>query len=177
MLKLFGKIYIANELIAIFIILSLYVDAIHIRKSKNGHVGIRKDDTISKLKLNNEFNMKEFIDDMHVKKKFMISALIAGLRTGAVAFQTSAAVVILLGAVSTPVGAIALTTASALLTSIHIYVQVQHHLKPLRTDLLGLYKSLYNTIFLKENTIPISEVRNKIKYWGLNKSQVDLLFN
>jgi hypothetical protein len=169
------SIRIYNELIALFIILSLYVVRIHILKSRSGSVGIKKYGTVSKLKMDDKFDIDEFVSDMRARKKHIIASLIEMAPSNG---NLANLALLGLGISTGATGAVLpFTIPIAVLTSVVVYLKVKTQFKPLRTDLLGMFKSLYRTIFSQNNTISALQVRFKLKYWGLKGSQVQTLFS
>lgn len=173
-------IIIYNELIALFMILSLYVLAIHNWRTTpgytEGHVGKRKVGTISKLKLDDKFDIEEFLLDFANNRGNIIRALLKDRIKYPILFASLFGVTAGVAAAGPVIGP-ALIAALTGVGGISLIVRtISRSTRPLRTDLLGVFKLLYKTMFSEENTIPIVQVKDKLKYWGLTQGQVKLLF-
>jgi len=169
-------ILIYNELIALFIILSLYVFAIVVKKKKTGSISInnKSNKTKSKLRINDKINLSE---DGNIGE--FISLLSKYGNRAGLSLNLSGMLIAALGA--SVVAVFPLTGVGTavifipILTNIGVSVYLKN--KVMRTDLLDLFKLLYSTMFSDENKIPISSVKGELKYWGLKEAQVNALFN
>ena len=165
------SILIYNELIAIFVILVLYVFAIAIKHHKTGTVQYNKANVRSKLRINDKVNLdfKPYMDNISRSMKVAVgsTALFVTMAAYTSVLMVSGAFIPFISGVA---------GIAPVVLSIVAGVRVYLDNKVMRTDLLGLFKTLHSTMFDENNTVPISQVKDSLKYWGLTKAQVDYLF-
>ena len=183
-------IFLYNELIAIFIILIIYYQLI-LDKTRDYMLDPRSGKIKNPEFLQKLFDKKRFIDAIRTSVIFTITsaAIATGIifapvgiavaaGTGIFAVANTASLTALIGLTAVPfVGG---SAAAGLASAVHYSsadknIIREGHLQSY--SLLTLFQLIHKTLFNKKNTIPITNVRSKLKFWGLSESHVDFLFN